>query len=163
MPAPRPLPVIFFRTEGGKEPAREWLKDLPADERRILCFASSISLHCPMLSKFGVHSFSGSWRESLETALIFPWEQSDFCQRGRRSRMTFQFADYTFQPIQTQTIPFRLSIDIQRLFPSSLWHCCPCLARWKPSFRWFRSPGCWWAKNNIGTKVYHWMPWERFF
>ena len=36
MPDPRPLPVVFFRTEGGNEPVREWLKKLPADERRII-------------------------------------------------------------------------------------------------------------------------------
>ena len=33
---PRPFPVVFFRTEGGNEPAREWLKGLPADERRAI-------------------------------------------------------------------------------------------------------------------------------
>ena len=32
----RPLPAVFFRTEGGREPVREWLKDLPKDERRII-------------------------------------------------------------------------------------------------------------------------------
>ncbi len=36
MPDFHPLPVIFFRTEGGNEPMREWLKDLPADERRAI-------------------------------------------------------------------------------------------------------------------------------
>ena len=33
---PRLLPAVFFRTETGREPAREWLKDLPKDERRII-------------------------------------------------------------------------------------------------------------------------------
>ena len=32
----RPLPVIFFRTEAGSEPARAWLKGLPAEERLII-------------------------------------------------------------------------------------------------------------------------------
>ena len=32
----RPLPAVFFRTETGREPVREWLKDLPKDERRII-------------------------------------------------------------------------------------------------------------------------------
>ncbi len=36
MPALRPLPVLFFRTEAGNEPVREWLKGLPADERRVI-------------------------------------------------------------------------------------------------------------------------------
>ncbi len=35
MPEPRPLPVVFFRTEAGREPVREWLKDLAPAERGI--------------------------------------------------------------------------------------------------------------------------------
>jgi len=34
--AARPLAVIFFRTESGNEPVREWLKSLSKDERRII-------------------------------------------------------------------------------------------------------------------------------
>ena len=30
----RPMPVVFFRTAAGNEPVREWLKALPAAERR---------------------------------------------------------------------------------------------------------------------------------
>jgi phage-related protein len=30
------LAVVFFRTETGREPVREWLKSLPRAERRIL-------------------------------------------------------------------------------------------------------------------------------
>jgi phage-related protein len=29
----RPLEVVFFKTEGGNEPVREWLKSLPREER----------------------------------------------------------------------------------------------------------------------------------
>ena len=36
MPQPHPLPVVFFRTEAGSEPAREWLRELPALERAII-------------------------------------------------------------------------------------------------------------------------------
>ncbi len=32
----RSLPVAFFRTGGGNEPVREWLKSLPADERKAI-------------------------------------------------------------------------------------------------------------------------------
>ena len=32
----RPLPVVFFRSETGREPVREWLKSLPENERRVL-------------------------------------------------------------------------------------------------------------------------------
>lgn len=34
MPAPRPLHVVFYRPATGNEPVREWLKDLPPEERR---------------------------------------------------------------------------------------------------------------------------------
>ena len=33
---PRPLPAVFFRTETGREPVREWLQDLPKEERKII-------------------------------------------------------------------------------------------------------------------------------
>jgi phage-related protein len=33
---PRTFPAVFFQTETGREPVREWLKDLPKDERRII-------------------------------------------------------------------------------------------------------------------------------
>jgi phage-related protein len=32
----RPLDIVFFRTEMGNEPAREWLKGLPKEERQLL-------------------------------------------------------------------------------------------------------------------------------
>ena len=32
----RPLDVIFFKTDMGNEPAREWLKSLSKDERRLI-------------------------------------------------------------------------------------------------------------------------------
>ena len=31
---PTKTPLIFFRTESGSEPVREWLKELPEDDRR---------------------------------------------------------------------------------------------------------------------------------
>jgi len=33
---PRRLPAVFFQTETGREPVREWLKALPKEERRII-------------------------------------------------------------------------------------------------------------------------------
>jgi len=33
---PRPLPAFFFQTEAGREPVREWLKNLPSGERKII-------------------------------------------------------------------------------------------------------------------------------
>jgi phage-related protein len=31
--SPEPMPLVFFRTNGGNEPAREWLRKLPSDDR----------------------------------------------------------------------------------------------------------------------------------
>lgn len=36
MKAERPLKVVFFKTESGNEPVREWLKDLNREECRII-------------------------------------------------------------------------------------------------------------------------------
>src|SRR5438552_4537970 len=36
MPGPRRLGAVFFRSGGGNEPVREWLKGLPKDQRRII-------------------------------------------------------------------------------------------------------------------------------
>ena len=33
---PRPLSVVFFRSETGREPVREWLKSLQENERRAI-------------------------------------------------------------------------------------------------------------------------------
>jgi phage-related protein len=30
------VPAVFYRTEAGGEPVREWLKSLPKDERRLI-------------------------------------------------------------------------------------------------------------------------------
>ena len=39
MPTDRPkLPVFFYRTRRGSEPVRDWLKTLPAEERRVIGF-----------------------------------------------------------------------------------------------------------------------------
>lgn len=36
MKAERPLNVVFFKTDAGNEPVREWLKELPKDDRKIV-------------------------------------------------------------------------------------------------------------------------------
>jgi len=33
---PTKIPLIFYATDRGKEPVREWLKGLPEDDRRII-------------------------------------------------------------------------------------------------------------------------------
>jgi phage-related protein len=36
MPTPQRLDAVFFRSESGSEPVREWLKSLPKDERKAI-------------------------------------------------------------------------------------------------------------------------------
>src|SRR5215469_8071926 len=35
-PQPKKIPLIFFRTVNGSEPVREWLKELPEEERQAI-------------------------------------------------------------------------------------------------------------------------------
>ena len=35
-PQPREIPLIFFRTLAGSEPVRDWLKELPEEERQAI-------------------------------------------------------------------------------------------------------------------------------
>ena len=35
-PPPTKIPLVFFRTAGGTEPVRDWLKALPAEDSRAL-------------------------------------------------------------------------------------------------------------------------------
>jgi phage-related protein len=36
MKSERPLRVVFFKTETGNEPVREWLKDLPREDCKVI-------------------------------------------------------------------------------------------------------------------------------
>jgi phage-related protein len=36
MPGPRRLNAVFFRSKGGNEPVREWLKSLPKNQRKAI-------------------------------------------------------------------------------------------------------------------------------
>jgi hypothetical protein len=36
MKSERPLNVVFFKTDNGNEPVREWLQDLPREDCRII-------------------------------------------------------------------------------------------------------------------------------
>jgi phage-related protein len=32
----KPIPLVFWRSAAGREPVREWLKELPRDDKRII-------------------------------------------------------------------------------------------------------------------------------
>jgi hypothetical protein len=33
---PTEIPVVFYRTAGGVEPIRDWLRSLPPEDRRVI-------------------------------------------------------------------------------------------------------------------------------
>ena len=55
---PRRLPAVFFQTETGREPVREWLKGLPKEERRIIGEdIMTVQFRWPLVDNLG----SGIW------------------------------------------------------------------------------------------------------
>ena len=74
MPQPtRRLPVVFFATSAGREPVREWLKELDKDDRReigadILAVQQGWPLGLPLCRSLG----NGLWevRSSLPSRRI---------------------------------------------------------------------------------------------
>jgi phage-related protein len=56
------LPAVLFRTETGREPVREWLKDLPKDERRIIGEdIMTVQFRWPLGMPLVDHLGSGIW------------------------------------------------------------------------------------------------------
>jgi phage-related protein len=54
----RPLAVVFFKTEAGNEPVRDWLQGLPKEERKaigedILAVQFAWPIGKPMVDSFG--------------------------------------------------------------------------------------------------------------
>jgi len=37
IPGPKRLPACFYRSDGGREPVREWLKGLDSEDRKAIC------------------------------------------------------------------------------------------------------------------------------
>ena len=59
---PRSFPAVFFRTESGREPVREWLKDLLKDERRIIGEdIMTVQFRWPLGMPLVDHLGSGIW------------------------------------------------------------------------------------------------------
>jgi len=57
-----PLPAVFFQTETGREPVREWLKDLPKEERRIIGEdIMTVQFRWPLGMPLVDHLGSGIW------------------------------------------------------------------------------------------------------
>ena len=59
---PRRLPAVFFQTETGREPVREWLKALPKEERRIIGEdIMTVQFRWPLGMPLVDHLGSGIW------------------------------------------------------------------------------------------------------
>jgi phage-related protein len=56
------LPAVFLRTETGREPVRDWLKDLPKDDRRIIGEdIMTVQFRWPLGMPLVDHLGSGVW------------------------------------------------------------------------------------------------------
>jgi phage-related protein len=68
----RPLPAVFFRTEAGREPVREWLQGLPKHERRIIGIdVMTVQYRWPLGMPLVRHLGSALWeiRSALPTRI----------------------------------------------------------------------------------------------
>ena len=66
------MPAFFFRTETGREPVREWLKELPKNERkRIGEDIMTVQFRWPLGMPLVDHLGSGIWevRSKLSTRI----------------------------------------------------------------------------------------------
>jgi len=70
----RKLPAIFFRTETGRQPVRDWLQELPKFERRIIGIdIMTVQFRWPLGLPLVDHIGSGIWevRSRLPTRIAF--------------------------------------------------------------------------------------------
>src|SRR5437868_183832 len=79
MKSERPLAMVFFQTEAGNEPVREWLKSLPREERHtigedLLTVQHGWPVHKPLVDNLG----GGIWelRSRLPNRLRAPCSSS---------------------------------------------------------------------------------------
>lgn len=104
------LPVIFFATNGGLEPVREWLKELDRDDRReigsdILAVQQGWPLGLPLCRSLG---------KGL-------WEVRSSLPGGRIARVIFAFDDGTivllngFIKKTLKTPPAEIDLALKRL------------------------------------------------
>jgi phage-related protein len=66
------LPAVFFRTETGREPVRDWLQELPKGERKIIGIdIMTVQFRWPLGMPLVAHIGSGIWevRSQLPTRI----------------------------------------------------------------------------------------------
>ncbi len=59
------IPIVFFRTSGGVEPVRDWLRGLPGDERQKIGFdLTAVQVGWPV----GIPVMPLAWRRVMGSA-----------------------------------------------------------------------------------------------
>jgi phage-related protein len=69
---PRQLPAVFFRTETGREPVRDWLKNLPKEECKMIGVdIMTVQFRWPLGMPLARNLGSGLWevRSKLPTRI----------------------------------------------------------------------------------------------
>jgi phage-related protein len=74
----RKLPAVFFRTETGREPVRDWLQELPKPERKIIGVdIMTVQFRWPLGLPLVDHIGSGIWE--IRTRLPTRIARTLFC------------------------------------------------------------------------------------
>jgi phage-related protein len=82
VPSPRPIPLVFYKSAAGREPARDWIKSLDASDKRQV----GMDL---MQIQFGWPVGMPLYR-SLGSGL---WEARTNLSNGRVARVIFCFSE----------------------------------------------------------------------
>jgi Phage derived protein Gp49-like (DUF891) len=98
---PRPLPLVFWRSAAGREPVREWLREQPRDDQRVLGrdiakvqFGWPIGLPVCRPLSHGLWEVRSSLPTKREARILFGFHEGMLIAlhalrlRGRRRKMT---------------------------------------------------------------------------
>ena len=96
MPTPQRLDAVFFRSESGNEPVREWLKSLPKDERRAIGEDIAYVQFKWPIGKPRVDHLRGAVRE-VRTSLANRIARTLFAVEGRQMVLLHGFIKKTQQ------------------------------------------------------------------
>jgi phage-related protein len=96
MPTVQRLDAVFFRSEGGGEPVREWLKSLPKEERKAIGEdIAYVQLKWPIGKPRVDHLRGGVWE--VRTSLTNRIARTLFAVEGRQMVLLHGFIKKTQQ------------------------------------------------------------------
>src|ERR1700694_111505 len=96
MSAPQRLDAVFFRSESGSEPVREWLKSLPKDERKAIGEDTAYVQFKWPIGKPRVDQLRGAGWE-VRTSLANRIARTLFAVEGRQMVLLHRFIKKTQQ------------------------------------------------------------------